>query len=142
MPPVVVLQGFGVFGNHRVNPSERLVRDLVETYPKARASITGRVLDTSAGALAEIPTLLETYRPDVYLGVGLAAGRAAGAVERVALNLSDYRIPDHDGVTLTEPPVVPGGPAAYWSPLPVPAIREAWRAADIPGYISNTAGTF
>jgi pyroglutamyl-peptidase len=142
MPPVVVLQGFGVFGNYRINPSERLVRDLEEAYPRDRAQIVGRVLTTAASALDEIPGLLEHYRPDVYLGVGLAAGRSAVAVERVAINLADYRIPDENGTTLAEASIAPDGPVAYWSTLPLAAIRDAWREADIPGYISNTAGTF
>jgi pyroglutamyl-peptidase len=142
MPPVVVLQGFGVFGNHQVNPSERLVHDLLLTYPRERAAITGRVLTTSASALHEIPELIEAHRPDVYLGVGLAYGRAAVAVERVALNLADYRIPDEAGSTLTEEAIAVDGPVAYWSTLPVNAIQARWKEADLPGYISNTAGTF
>ena len=35
-----------------------------------------------------------------------------------------------------------GGPAAYWSTLPLAAILDALTAEGIPAYLSNTAGTF
>ena len=38
--------------------------------------------------------------------------------------------------------VVPGGPAAYFSSLPVKAALEALRAAGIPSEVSQTAGTY
>jgi pyroglutamyl-peptidase len=142
MAPLVILQGFGPFGTHEVNPSERLVRDLETTYDTARARIVGRVLTCSAEAMEEVPELLLHHRPDIYLGVGLAYGRTAVAVERVAINLADYGIPDEAGLTLTERPIAPEGPVAYWSTLPLAVIREAWKRADVPGYVSNTAGTF
>ena len=142
MAPLVIVQGFGPFGTHEVNPSERLVHDLETTYPEDRARVTGRVLTCSAEAVGEVSELLLHYRPDVYLGIGLAYGRSVVAVERLAINLADYGIADEAGLTLTERPIAPDGPAAYWSTLPVAAVRDAWRRADVPGYISNTAGTF
>ena len=39
-------------------------------------------------------------------------------------------------------PVVPGGPVAYWSTLPVKVIVRALRQRGIPASVSPTAGTF
>jgi pyroglutamyl-peptidase len=39
-------------------------------------------------------------------------------------------------------PVVPGGPAAYFATVPVKTVLAAWREAGLPGYVSNTAGTY
>jgi len=39
-------------------------------------------------------------------------------------------------------PVVEGGPAAYWSTLPIKAIVAALWQADLPAAISHSAGTF
>lgn len=64
------------------------------------------------------------------------------ALERVAVNVLDFPIPDNDGSQPTDDPVVQGGPAAYFSSLPIKAILTAWKEAGIPGYVSNTAGTY
>jgi pyroglutamyl-peptidase len=37
---------------------------------------------------------------------------------------------------------VPGGPAAYFTTLPLTAILAALLAEGIPAYVSNTAGTY
>jgi pyroglutamyl-peptidase len=38
--------------------------------------------------------------------------------------------------------VVPGGPAAYFTRLPIKAIAQALRDAGLPAEVSQTAGTF
>ena len=82
------------------------------------------------------------HRPDVLIATGLAGGRADISVERVTINVDDARIPDNDGVQLIDAPVVAGGPAAYFSTLPIKAITAAIRAAGVPAQVSQTAGTF
>jgi hypothetical protein len=54
----------------------------------------------------------------------------------------DFPIPDNDGSQPAGEPVVEGGPAAYFATLPIKAILVAWREAGLPGYVSNTAGTY
>ncbi|GMA63874.1 hypothetical protein GCM10025859_43140 [Alicyclobacillus fastidiosus] len=39
-------------------------------------------------------------------------------------------------------PIVAGGPAAYWTALPVKRIVQSLQAAGIPASVSNTAGTY
>ena len=60
--------------------------------------------------------------------LGLAGGRMRVALERAALNVMDYSEPDNRGDVVRGAPCVPGGPAAYWSTLPLPAILEALAA--------------
>jgi pyroglutamyl-peptidase len=62
--------------------------------------------------------------------------------ERLAVNLDAAHIPDNAGRQPMESPVVPGGPAAYWSTLPVTKIVEALRKRGIPAAVSMSAGTF
>ena len=76
------------------------------------------------------------------LCVGLAGGRAALSLERVAINLDDARIPDNAGQHPIDRPIVPGGPAAYFATLPIKAAVAALREAGLPASVSNTAGTF
>ena len=76
------------------------------------------------------------------LAVGQAVGRAVISLERVAINIDDARIPDNAGRQPVDEAVVPGGPAAYFSTLPVKACLQALTDAQIPAEVSQTAGTF
>lgn len=137
-----VIQGFGPFGGFAENPSELLVRSLGE---QARPGIHTEVLPVSLHRVAAmVPKLLEQYRPRLWLGVGLAAGRTALSLEAVALNLADWpeSAADVDGVSVARAPVAPDGPAAHLTTLPTEAILAAWQSAGIPGYLSRTAGSY
>ncbi len=63
-------------------------------------------------------------------------------VERVAINVIDAHIPDNAGQQPIDRVIVEGGPAAYFSTLPIKAIVEGIREAGIPAVVSQTAGTF
>jgi pyroglutamyl-peptidase len=137
-----VVQGFGPFSGFDANPSEMLVRSLAERCgPDIRTEVLPVSLDQVA---AEVPKLIEESRPQVWLGVGLAAGRTALALEAIAVNLADWpeSAADADGVSVTRVPVASGGPAAHLTTLPAGKILTAWREAGIPGYLSQTAGSY
>ena len=74
--------------------------------------------------------------------VGQAGGRSAITPERVAINVDDALIPDNAGVKPVDVPIMRGGPAAYWSTLPIKAIVAGLTARGIPSAVSPTAGTF
>jgi pyroglutamyl-peptidase len=131
-----------VFGGFAANPSELLVRSLAERGdPDIRTEVLPVSLDRVA---AEVPKLMQECRPRVWLGVGLAAGRTALALEAVAVNLADWpeSAADADGVSVARVPVTSDGPAAHLTTLPAEAILTAWREAGIPGYLSQTAGSY
>jgi pyroglutamyl-peptidase len=69
-------------------------------------------------------------------------GRTALAMERVAVNVLDFDFPDNVGVMRKGDAVVRGGADARISNLPFERIVEAWHANGVPGYVSNSAGTF
>jgi pyroglutamyl-peptidase len=73
---------------------------------------------------------------------GLAGGRDRLSLERVAINCDDARIPDNAGNRPIDEPVVPAGPAAYFSTLPVKAALRALQLAGIRAEVSQTAGTY
>jgi len=108
-----------------------------------RARITKLILPTAFHESTEL--LIQAIQvdwPDAGLCLGQAGRRAALTPERVAINLMDARIPDVRGFQPVVMPIVPGGPAAYFSDLPLKAMVAAIQAAGLPGEISNTAGTF
>jgi pyroglutamyl-peptidase len=82
------------------------------------------------------------WQPTLVICLGLAGGRSEVSLERVAINIDDARIADNAGQQPVDVAVVAGGPAAYFSTLPIKAIVRDLRAAGLPGTVSNTAGTF
>jgi pyroglutamyl-peptidase len=141
---IALVQGFGPFSDHDPNPSELLVRALGERGRPGTDLVT-EVLPTSRATVVErIPALMAQHRPDVWLGVGLAAGRPSLSVETVGINLAHWTEaePDADGEVVDRQPISEGGPAAHLTTLPVEEILDAWRVAGIPGYQSLTAGSY
>jgi pyroglutamyl-peptidase len=95
-----------------------------------------------AEAAPEVLRLLDELDPVAVLHLGLAAGRARIALERVAVNVMDYDTPDNAGYRAQGEPCVAGGPVAYFATLPLAAILAALLAEGVPAYVSNTAGTY
>src|SRR5262245_18404390 len=140
--PVILVTGFEPFGSHTVNPSQEVAKVL-----------DGRRIGSCAVASAVLPVhhreasrhvslLLGELAPVAVIHLGLADGRARIALERVALNVMDYRIPDNAGYRAEGEPCAAEGPVAYFASLPLPEILAALTAEGIPAYVSNTAGTF
>ncbi|MBB4916748.1 pyroglutamyl-peptidase I [Streptosporangium saharense] len=131
----VLLTGFEPFDGSSVNPSWEAVK-LVQGVRAVRLPcVFGEALDRLRAAVSE-------HDPSVVVCVGQAGGRPDVAVERVAVNLDDARIPDNAGRQPIDEPVIRGGPAAYFATLPVKACVAAARAASVPASVSQSAGAF
>ncbi|HEY6135560.1 MAG TPA: pyroglutamyl-peptidase I [Rubrivivax sp.] len=140
--PTVLLTGFEPFGREAVNPSW-LVAQALHGHTIDQTQVRAVQLPCVFGrALDALDAALRSTRPVLVLALGLAAGRAELSLERVAINVDDARIPDNAGRQPIDEPVVPGGPAAYFSTLPVKAVVAALHAAGIPAGVSQSAGTF
>jgi pyroglutamyl-peptidase len=138
----VLLTGFEPFGPWRVNPSGELARSL-DGAGVAGATVVGRVLPVRlAGIREHVARLVAELRPWVVVGTGLAPGAAVVRLERFAVNLADFRMPDNDGEIAHDAPLAPAGPAALASRLPLRETADALLAAGIPAQLSNSAGTY
>lgn len=140
--PRILVTGFDPFGGQTVNPSWMAVQ-----------ALHGRELDGHRIVAAQLPTefghslqtlqeLLSQHRPALVMCTGQAGGRAAISLERIAVNVNDARIPDNTGAQPIDTPVVNGGPAAYFTRLPIKAMLAAMLAAGIRAEVSQSAGTF
>lgn len=139
---IIVVTGFEPFGPHHVNPSAELAK-AVDGRRFGDVVVRGAVLPVEHAAANSVTArLLAEHDPLAVLHLGLAEGRPRVALERVAVNVRDYPLPDAAGCVMTEQPCAPGGPAAYVSTLPLRAMLEALTAQGIPAYISSTAGTY
>lgn len=141
MEKKLLITGFDPFGGGSINPSWEAVAQLPEQVGEYR--IYKLAIPTLFETAAQM-VLTEAQRlcPDAIISVGLAGGRDAVTPERIAVNIRDARIPDNQGVQPSGQRVVPEGPAAYFSTLPVEKMVQAIRQAKIPAAVSNTAGTF
>lgn len=138
----ILMTGFEPFDNSPLNPSQMLVKELTQTKNQD-IQLLGAILpvDQEQGPKALLEAV-DSYQPNVVLCFGLAMGRAKISLERVALNLMDYRIPDNAGNQVTDQPIVLGGPAAYFSTLPIRTIYEALIKFGIPAELSLSAGAY
>jgi len=138
----VLLTGFEPFGGDAANPSGEAVHLVAARWTGPEVLVSAVLPVTFTGAAVRLRELIAEHRPDVVVAAGLAGGRAAIGVERVAVNLVDARIPDNDGEQPVDVPSVPGAPAAHFATLPVKEIVGRIAAAGIPAELSYSAGTF
>lgn len=138
----VLVTGFEPFDQDPLNPSWEVARAL-DGWVCDGVPVRALKLPCVFGLAAErLDQALREHRPQLVVGLGLATGRSEWQPERVAINCDDARIPDNAGRQPIDTAVVPGGPAAYFSTLPIKAIVQALRAAGLPASVSNSAGTF
>ena len=141
-PEPVLVTGFDPFGGDSGNPSWDIARALHRRQIGGHRVLAAQLPTVFGAALARLHALLAEQRPALVICLGLAASRNAISIERIAINVDDARIADNAGAQPIDTPVVAGAPAAYFSTLPIKAMREAMLEAGIPAEVSQTAGTF
>lgn len=140
--PRLLLTGFEPFGGETINPSWEVARALHGRQVGAARVVAEQLPCVFAQSLPALRAALRRHRPQWVLALGLAGSRSAISLERVAVNLCDARIADNAGVRPAGTPVVAGGPAAYFTRLPVKALVQQLQAAGLPAELSLSAGSF
>ncbi len=141
-PAGILLTGFDPFGGEPVNPSWLLAHALHGRRVGGHRIRAVQLPTVFGQALTVLRAEVRAHRPALVVCLGLAAGRAAMSLERVAINVDDARIADNAGAQPVDEPVIAGAPAAYFSTLPIKAMQAAMRAEGVPAEVSQTAGTF
>ncbi len=139
---MVLITGFEAFGGETVNPSWLAAQALHGRTLLGRRLAAAQLPTVFDASVAALRNLLDQHRPELVICVGQAGGRAALSLERVAININDARIADNAGAQPLDTPVVAGGPAAYFSTLPIKAMLRDLQAAGLAAEVSQTAGTF
>jgi pyroglutamyl-peptidase len=138
----ILLSGFETFGDNSFNPSKELMEFLPERLEK---DLYLEKLILPVDHLIAPDLILKAIRdsnPDGIIAFGLAAGRPRISLERVAINLMDFRIPDNSGAIISDKPINPDGPAAYFTTLPLRSMLLALIETNIPAEISLSAGSY
>lgn len=138
----VLVTGFEPFGGRPANPSEQVARKLEGRLIAGRRVVV-RVLPVETDAVrAALQEAIDSEQPELVLGTGLAPGQPAVSLERVAVNMLDFSVADNAGELRKNEAIDRGGPHARLSPMPFAEIVEAWQRHGVPGYLSNSAGTY
>jgi pyroglutamyl-peptidase len=142
----VLVSGFEPFGGSAINPSQEIVgalQDRRAALARAGVELTTIVLPVDAArGPAALLNAIDDRKPDAALCLGESARATAITIERVFVNLADYRLPDNAGVTLVNQPIAIDGPAAYFASLPIEAMREAVSARGMAVEFSLSAGAY
>lgn len=137
----VLVTGFDPFGGESINPAWEAVKVIKDEI--AGAEIVKMQIPTVVGkSIAKIHDKMVEINPDIVIAVGQAGGRFGVTPERVAINVTDARIPDNEGNQPIDEPIFADGDAAYFSNLPVKAMVQGIKDAGYPSTLSNTAGTY
>jgi pyroglutamyl-peptidase len=137
----MLLTGFESYAGRSLNPAEQVAKRLAGTAI-AGVRVAGHTLPVSYRELGpRIAGLVAEVRPRAVICLGLWPGTPALRIERVAVNIADFEIPDNVG-HMARGPVVEGGAEAYRSTLPIHAIQDRLLDAGIPARLSASAGTF
>ncbi|WEG16578.1 pyroglutamyl-peptidase I [Alkalihalophilus pseudofirmus] len=137
----ILVTGFEPFLDHEDNPTRKIAAaidgEVIGEY-EVKVAVLPVTFSEAAGKVRE---KIEETNLDAVIMLGLAAGRNRITPERVAINCNDGEV-DNDGVKKQDEEIVEGGPAAYFSTLPIRTFVDRLTEAGIPAAISNTAGTY
>jgi pyroglutamyl-peptidase len=140
---MILLTGFEPFDGAPTNPSWGAVQAARDILSAEGLGVEAVELPCVFGESVQVLRReIERLRPALVVSAGVAGGRDRLSLERVAINCDDARIPDNAGNRPVDEEVVPGGPAAYFSTLPVKAALQALKIAGLRAEVSQSAGTY
>lgn len=128
---MILVTGFEPFGGLLRNPTGEIA-----------LALGGAVLPVDYARVGLALDALLAKGPRAVLLLGLAVGRPRLSLERVAVNFRDGQRPDNAGAVPSGSEVVPGGPAAYFSTLPLEAMHAALEREGLPVEYSLSAGGY
>lgn len=143
-----IIAGFDPFGGARFNPSGELAQnfpDFIRTPGYGNLAIERLLLPTCCTASWKVlRKALKKFKDDdvVLVITGLSEKSTRLNLERVALNLRDYRIGDNNGHQHPAAKIHLSEENALFTKVPVDQVRTTLVKKGIPCEVSNHAGTF
>lgn len=137
----ILVTGFDPFGGESINPAIESVKKLPDKILDAEI-IKLEIPTVAKKSINKIEEAIIKHNPDVILSIGQAGGRFDITVERIGINIDDFRIKDNEGNQFIDTPIFEDGDSSYFSNLPVKAMVENIQNKNIPASVSYTAGTF
>lgn len=137
----ILITGFDPFGSETINPSYEAVKRLPD-FINGVEIIKKQVPTVAYKSIEMVIEYIEEYDVDVVINLGQAGGRFNITLEKVAINLNDFRIPDNEGNQPINQAIDEEGDTAYFATIPINAMVVKMKEAFVPASISYTAGTF
>ena len=142
MSITALVTGFEGYGGRGRNPAGEVAMAL-DGRRLGDVKVVGRRLPVSYEKLPEgLTSLMDEIKPDIMISLGLWPGESVIRIERIAINIADFEIPDNEGKVVTDVALSGNGQTASLATLPIRKIRNGLLEAGIPARISATAGTF
>lgn len=138
----ILLTGFEPFGGSDINASWETAVRVEQLSPKGVVVETMQLPVSFKRAGEAIRRALHEKHPDVVVMLGQRGKGTSIDIERIAVNLMDSVNPDNDGYQPQEQEIIAESGTAYFSNLPVKALRDAVLQKDIPARVSNSAGLY
>ena len=138
----VILTGFEPFGGSDVNSSWETAVRVGQLAPKDVKLEVVQLPVSFKRAGDAVREILDMKRPDVLIMLGQRGKGQSIDIERIAVNLMDSVNPDNDGYCPQDQTIQADGESAYFSNLPVKALRDALLQRNIPTKVSNSAGLY
>lgn len=134
----LLVTGFRPFLGESLNPSQEILARLSDL-----ASVRTLLLPVSfEGSVAALKGAMAAADFSGLLMLGQAGGRSRISLERVALNWIETAHPDEEGARPATGVILPEGPPALLSSLPLESWRERLEARGIPAEVSLSAGGY
>ena len=137
-----LVTGFELFGGNTANSSQETVKAVACDEFGDVEVLTGKLPVSFKRAGVAICRLIDETKPDVVIMLGQSGKSDCIKIERVALNLMDSSKGDNDGYTPDEETICLDAPAAYFTKMPVKALRDSLAQFGIPAKVSNSAGLY
>ena len=139
----LALFAFEPFGPWEVNSTEAVTEEVARLLRGEGFAVVRSVLPVVLGAAGDrLRSQLDAEEPDAVLATGLAGLRPDIDVERIAVNVADFRIPDNEGNQPQGRPLDPAGPDAWLASVDVHAMRARIASTGARARVSDTAGTY
>lgn len=134
--PIVLLTGFGPFGEYEINPSQLITENLNGSVING-ATIIGIILPVNyTSSVKLVNQAIKDYNPILVVSTGLAAGSHSIRIEKVGINLrfgeKRFKLCRID----------PKGPLFHLSPFPSNCLVKNIKRAGIPARTSFFAGIY
>jgi pyroglutamyl-peptidase len=139
--PTVVVAGFGSWAMTAVNPAAEAVKALGKIQSADCYLHCMEVPVDTESLYGWLESALQKYKPDIWLGVGVAVDSPVIRLENIGINMRCFDVPDIGGRTLNPTLIVEDGPVAYRSTLQQETIVDKLRTQGIPAALSFHAGT-
>ena len=137
---MLLVTHFDPFGQDTMNSSQEVLRNLPDEI--LHDVVVKEIPTSKVDVEFLIPKLLMEIRPHAVLALGQAEGRTVPSLEWIGVNLVHSRMPDNRGQQHQATPIVPGGPDAYFTSLPILRLHKTVQDRTLPIALSSTAGLF